>query len=83
MVLSYKQKIWATSEMKPPKNQKGVREFWAWSATTENLQVDLLMQSDPWPSWLEKESNLSEQKCVKQALTIKNMPYWGSHPEIS
>ena len=31
------EKIQAISEMKPPKNQKGMREFWAWLATTENL----------------------------------------------
>ena len=31
------EKIKAISEIKPPKNHKGVRNFWGWSATTGNL----------------------------------------------
>ena len=31
------EKIKAISEMKPPKNQKGVREFWGWLAISRNL----------------------------------------------
>ena len=40
------EKVKAISELKPPTNQKGIREFLEWLVTTENLLIDLQMQLD-------------------------------------